>query len=370
MDIKQALKNFFTDIKNFVSFKSILGVDVGTSSIKMVEVSRRGEKLYLDNYAILHTREYLERGNAAIQTSSFKPSIKDLTNLLKVVIANAKPKTRKVVASVPVFSSFVTTFEMPLLSRKETEGAVSFNARQFIPIPIENVSLEWEKSDEYEKAGKRFQQILITAIPNDVVSDFKKIFSKAGLRLSALELENQSLARLLKQEIREPAMIMDIGAESTNFFAFDEGLIRKSMQVDYGGSVLTKTMAKAIGLSPKRAEELKQRLGLTGTMETRELSTSLMPFLDVIIREANQARSSFEKTLRKKITKIILLGGGAKLKGIEDYVEKNLEMEVVSINPLGNFKYPGSIRPIVPDLNKELAIACGLALKFYSQDGK
>lgn len=359
------ISNFFSDIKNFISFKSVLGVDIGTTSIKIAEVTRRGERLYLDNYGILSTHEYLERGNAAIQTSAFSPSVKDLSGLLGLAVANMKPKTKKVIASVPVFSSFVTTFEMPLISKKETESAVSFNARQFIPLPLEKVSLEWEKADEYEREGRRFQQILITAIPNDIIGDYKKAFSKAGLRLSALELENQSLARLAGREFREPIMIIDIGAESTNILAFDEGLIKKSFQTDYGGGALTKALARTTGLSPRRAEDLKQRLGLLGTMENKELSTSLIPFLDVIIREVQQARGNFKKVLRKDIKKAALTGGGAKLKGMNDYVKKVLDMEIVEINSLGGFRYPGSVEPIVSSLNKELAIACGLALKFH-----
>lgn len=374
------VKDFFTDIRNFFSFGRVLGVDIGTVSIKFVELARRGDFVALENYGILTTKEYLKRPNALLQSGSLKLSAKDTAPLLTALLREAHPRAKRVIASVPAFASFAVPIEMPLMSHEETEQSIGFQAQRFIPVPVSEVAFEWDKVGEYENAeGKKFQRILLTAVPHELVHTYRELFHAAGLTLAALEVEHAALARAclslpdrqaggrqaLTHETPRRTMIVDIGAESTSMTIADGARVVAVGQADYGAVSLTHALAHALGISPTRAEELKRRRGLTVREGEYELSTSLLPFLDVIIRECERVRALYEKAFGVSLDRFMLVGGGANLLGIERYFAEALGISHEPARPFANVRYDGSLEPAMRTLNHELAPALGLALKAY-----
>lgn len=366
------VRDFFTDIRNFFSFGRVLGVDIGTVSIKLVELARKGDAVTLENYGMLVTKEYLKRPNAVIQSNSLKLSVRDTAPLLKTLVDEVKPKARKVFASVPAFASFAVPIEIPLMSREETEKSIGFQAQRFIPMPVSEVSFEWEKVGEYESAeGRKFQRILLIAVPNEIVKAYRELFHAAGLTLVALEVEHAALARAVTSfSPSAPAgshhrMIVDIGAQSTAIVVTEGGMVRTVGTADYGAVILTQALARNLGVSEVRAEELKKRRGLMVGEGEYELSTSLLPFLDVIIRECERVRVSYERTFGRPVERFTMVGGGANLLGIERYFTEALGIPHEPARPFSKVRYDEGLEPAMRTLNHDLAIATGLALKTY-----
>lgn len=362
------VSDFFMDIGNFFRGGSVLGIDIGTVSIKAVELAKKGETFSIANYGILGTTKYLNAANQAIQTSSLKISERDATDLLKTLIREMNPKTRLVVASIPSFTSFTTVLDMPLLSSDETSRSVLFQAQQYIPIPIKDVAVEWFSVNQYEGSqGQKFQRILLVGIPNDVVAVYKKIYKNAGLRLVSIELEQFALVRALKNFFSDaPTLLVDIGAQSTDIAIIEKGMIQEVEQTDYSGVYLTQALAKSLDVSMFRAEELKRRRGLSAFGADSELSTLLLPFLDVIIQETRHAKDVYERRYGKKIEKLMLVGGGSNLIGIEKYFSSQIGLTLSHHSVFTGFEYPPSIEPAIKGLGNELAIALGLAQKYFS----
>jgi len=362
----QILSDFFTDIKNFFSVGRVLGVDIGTASVKVVELTRKGEIISLENYGALQMREHLERGNAALQSSSLKLDGREAVRAIKILLGEMKPTARKAIASVPSFAAFSVPIEMPLLSREETGKSVAFQARQYIPMPVDEVALEWEKAGEFENLrGQRMQHVFISAIPNALIAEYKSIFRAAGLHLVSLEAESASLARALSSAEDHTTLIVDIGTESTAMVVAHGVAVQQVGQTDYGSLLLTQALARSLGISPARAEELKRRRGLlTGGAEA-ELSTSLLPFLDVIIRECERVRGLYERTYGARVERFMLAGGGANLRGIEEYFRERLQLALAEPRPFIRLSYPSGLEPAMQFLNREFAVATGLALRFF-----
>ncbi|KKS43949.1 hypothetical protein A2116_00710 [Candidatus Jorgensenbacteria bacterium GWA1_49_17] len=357
--------DFFSDITNFLKAGSVLGVDIGTTSIKMAEVSRKGANFKLLNYGILETKGYLEHSNQAIQTGSLEIVEKETVNLLNTLLHEVKPKTKTVLVSVPVFSSFLVPLDMPFLSSQETGKSISFQAKQYIPLPENAVSVDWIKVDEFENdRGVKFQRLLLIGIPSSVIRKYKNIFRAVGLRLVALELEILALARALNPD--KPTIVIDIGGEVASINVIEGGFVKHSSVSDYGGIHLTKSLSQGLGLSVVRAEELKRRRGLLGREGESELSTLILPFLDVIIQETRYARDSYERRYGKKVEKLMLVGGGANLLGIEKYFGREMNLPTVEPATLRGFEYAPDLEPIVKNLNKELPVAIGLAKKYFT----
>jgi len=359
--VKKTAAIFFSDISGFLKPQRVLGIDIGTSSIKLVEIYKKSEKMRLENYGLLETKNYLKRPNEIIQASGLKISVRETVALLKTLLEKVKPKTKTAVASLPLFSVFITFFDLPLLSLRETVAAISFHARQFIPLPPSEVSLDWLKVDEFEnEKGIHFQRVILIGIPKEIVRTYQQIFKEAGLKLAALEIESLALLRAVMSH-NSLTFIVDLGAVSTNFIISQKSVLRYSGQSDYGGAFLTQAVARSLEIDPWRAEELKRRTGLLATAGESELSSLICPFLDVIIGEARRVKDTYEKTSGRKVERLMLLGGGANMPGIEKYFSSQLELVAVKPFTFSGLEYPQEIEPMVKELNNILAVAIGLA---------
>jgi type IV pilus assembly protein PilM len=242
---------------------------------------------------------------------------------------------------------------------------VGFEARQYIPLPISEVAVDWLKVGEFENAeGARLQQILLIGIPNEVIKKYKTIFKNCGLRLAALEVESVALVRAFPRFPR-PTLIVDIGALSTNIVATEGGVLKHGAQTDYGGIHLTQALSKSLGVSGRRAEELKRRRGLTATGGESELSTLIVPFLDVIIQEVRYAKDSYERRFSKKIEQAVLVGGGAELLGAEKYFERQLSLPVLSPEIFSDIDYDEKLAPLRKSFSRIFPVAVGLAKKYF-----
>lgn len=369
MDLRHnPVTDFFKDISNFLSFKQALGVDIGTASIKMAEIGRLGDNFVLKGYGLLETKEYLVRGNEAIQTSSLKISEVETAELLKTLLHEVKPAGRKVFASLPAFNVFVVPIDLPLMSAVETAKTIPFQAKQFIPLPISEVTLDWTKIEEFDdKKGGKYQRLLLRAVPNDLIKKYKAIFRAAGLQLAAFEVESVALGRVLVKRTDPVTMVIDIGALSTSMAVFENGVLKQVGQTDYGSASLTQVLSRSMSISPLRADELKRRRGLTGTGGEYELSTSLMPFLDVIIQECERVRKLFESAHTNKVERAILVGGGANLPGIENYFAAQIKLKFDRPMATAFLKYPAELEPTLRSLNNDLSVAIGLAMRAYTR---
>lgn len=362
-----AVTDFIRDIGNFFHGGSALGIDIGTTAIKAMEVRKTGDIFSLENYALLETKDYLEHPNQAIQKSSLKPSENDLVATLKLLLRDMRPKSKLAIASLPSFSTFSTLLDFPALSDAETDKAIGFQAAQFIPLPIAEVTLEWRRIGEYaDKEGVRHQRVLLVAVPNDVIKIYTNIFKRAGLKLIALEAEAFSLARALRGSFSEaPTLIVDIGGVSTGISVLAGGRIEYMTQTDYSGVYLTQALSRSLEISMSRAEELKKRRGLIGGEADSEIGTMLTPFLDVIMQETRRAIDSYQKNSGKKVEKIALAGGGANLLGIEKYFGSQFGIPLAHHSFTGGLSLSPLLTPARKEMDNRFAVAYGCARRYF-----
>ncbi|RJP45632.1 type IV pilus assembly protein PilM [Candidatus Parcubacteria bacterium] len=347
---------------------SRLGVDIGTTSVKVVEV-RGGKQLpEISNYGILESTGHLLRANKVLQTSSLKIFEDEAVELLKLLLREMRPKSREAVASLPSFSAFMTVLDFPEMGNSDLEKTMAFQARQYIPLPISEVAIDWLKVGEFEdRRGVRRQQILLISVPQEQIRKYQKIFNAAGLRLDVLEIESLGLIRAVVGSDPTPTIIIDIGSRSTNIALAEKGQLKSSAQTDFAGSSLTQALATSLSINPVRAEELKKERGILSTGPSYELSTIMLPFLDAIMNEVKKAQFNYQSQFpdAPKMERVILSGGGANLLGIEKYFQKELELPTVKATPFSKFSYPATMEPLVSELNPHLSVALGLALREF-----
>ncbi|MFH1188791.1 MAG: type IV pilus assembly protein PilM [bacterium] len=346
--------------------KSYLGVDIGTTSIKIVELANAGEKPVLKNYGILESYGHLERLNNAIQTSSLKMLDRETAELLAMLVKQLKGKTTDVIASLPTFSAFTALLDIPVMSPEETAQAMQYQARAFVPLPVSEVTIDWIPIEEYEdEKGRKKQHILLVSVPNEHIERYQRIFKLAGLQLRALEIEGLSLSRILTAGDPTLTLIVDIGARSTAILVSRNGFLKYTAQTDFAGGSLTQAVSSGLRINIHRAEELKKRKGLLGTGGEQELSALMVTFLDVILGEVQRVRINYEKDYKEKIERVILSGGGANLLGIERYMSDVLKIPVVKANPFDRVIYPPAVSPFLKEMAGPFSTSLGLGIKEF-----
>lgn len=350
-----------------------LGVDIGTSSVKIVELERENTGLKLNNYGIMDGSDFFgtQSGNSNAP-SGLRISENDIAAALKQLIQETKIRTSEAVMSIPIFSSFLTVMELPELSAKELESAVPFEARSYIPVPLSEVVLDWlvipsssaaASPVAVARAGGKVNVLLI-AVPKEVVSKYQRIAAAAGLKLEALESESFSLARVLVANDPSTVMLIDLGARNTNVTIMDGTFIFMSHSADFSGRGITKVIASSLNVAPDRAEALKKTAGVSSSGSEKGITQVVAPFLDKLANEVERMDALFFKKENKKVEKIILVGGMANLPGLTEYLSRHLGVAVAVGNPFSRIKFESVLEQIFRrELASGLAVAAGLAMR-------
>lgn len=362
------MANPFSFLAKSIAPQTYLGVDMGTTSIKVVEVRKGEQRPRVTNYGFLESSGYLARANQALQTSGLKIFEKDAVELLKTVIKQTGTVATEVIASLPPFEVFTTLMDFPAMGPNEIQQAIVYQAKQYVPLPLSEVALDWMKVADYQdEKGFAHQKILLISVPQEEIRKYQRIFAGAGLKLHALELESLSVARLFAGD-PTPSVIVDIGSRSTNIIFMQGGIMVWGAQSDFASSSLTQALATSLGINPVRAEELKRERGILGTGPNYELSSIMLPYVDAIVNEIKKAQFSFTQQFpaAAKAERVVLAGGGANLLGIDKYFEKEIGVPVVKATPFAKCEYPPEIAAFLPELNPLLTVALGLGIKEFT----
>lgn len=347
--------------------KSRLGIDIGTGQVKIVELKKEKTGYELKNYAIWNLAV---DGDDVIQTSSLNILEQDIVEHIKKLIKIAGLNSKEAVMSLPAFSTFATVMELPKIPDSELGRAIEFEATHYIPVPLKEVHLDWtvvrdkkvERLDIASKDASRVarQEVLIAAVPNDLLNKYENIAKKVGVKLKALELETFALGRVLTSDTAEPVLIMDLGKRSSSLNIIEKGIVFLSRNLDIGGNEVSRAIASSLGVSFDRAEEIKKTMGIQGNSNIKKV---IGLTLDSIINETERLIDTYYQKYQRKPVKIILTGGLSGIKGLKEYLEENLRIEIHVANPWKNISYSKVLEPALQELAPVLAIAVGLAMR-------
>src|SRR3989338_2588840 len=130
----------------FKTTGTYLGFDIGTTTVKAVELKGSAKGVVtMVNYGLLEVSGYLERFNSALQTSNLKLLDTDIVRYIRILIEKMKPKTDRVIAALPAFSAFTTLLDLPVMSDHEIAQSIAFQAKNYVPLPISSVTIDWIK---------------------------------------------------------------------------------------------------------------------------------------------------------------------------------------------------------------------------------
>lgn len=351
-----------------IGVKKSLGVDVGTSSIKIVELSG-GRKKSLENYGEVKTQVLYQKPFRTFERGILFLSSQAIARAILAILEEAKIKTKKAIFSIPDFSSFFTNFTLPQMAQEELEAAIKYEARQHIPLPLSQVTLDWQiiQEESFEKEEKGVK-ILLVAVPNEIISQYQEIAALSKLELQALEAEVFGLLRSLVRDEKKVVLMVDIGARSTTCSVIDNKILKISHSFDTSGSELTASLARSLSIDYKTAKEIKQKYGLVPCPEffpedPLKLRKILLPLIDLILSEIEKISKTFSQKEGKKIEKLILAGGVALLPGLKEYFSHSLNLEVQYANPFLDLDFNPILEKTLEEMGPSFGVAVGMALR-------
>lgn len=357
-----------------IGYSGNIGVDIGTSSIKMVELEKRGGRFMLKNYGMFELKG-ANNINSGDQSDEWQSILKmpdsEISDGLREVRKRAKMEPTSVIASIPSFSTFATVIEMPYVSNEDLARALPFEAKKYIPIPLNDVVLDWsivgivenkKNNDKSEKNNLSMVEVFLAAVPKDETSRYQTIMKNAGLRLQALELENSALIRAILGNDLSTAAIINIGGRSTSIIIVSRGYERISHNYEIGGFEITRAISRSLNISLEKAEELKRKFGL-GKSEENIINESMTSLIDMMVFETQKTIAGYEESKGEKIGSVILIGGLTNMPGFSDYFKGKLGRNVIIGNPFSRVVYSKELEPLIPELKSTLAIASGLAMR-------
>ncbi|MCK6462384.1 MAG: type IV pilus assembly protein PilM [Candidatus Pacebacteria bacterium] len=343
--------------------QSVLGVDIGGSSVKVVQLRKEKERAILETYGEVALGPYggLKIGqNIKLPEDKIAEAVRDV-----VKESNAKATAAKV--AIPLRSSFVKIITLPVADDSNISEIIAMEARRHIPIPVSEVALDWwaipKTSDNKNQAKPtNSTEVLLVAIHNDVINDYKNIIKKAGLEAASYEIEAFSVVRSAISRGSPTIAVVDFGSASTKMAVVDYGIIKSSHLINKGSHDITLAMAQSLGVDFAKAEEMKKEIGLSDLPEHQEIVDVMKPILDYIFHEIGVFLKDFQARHNRSVSKIIFTGGGSLLKGLSGHGVKRLTVEVEAADPFGKTEHPVFLDKILKEIGPNFSVATGLAL--------
>jgi type IV pilus assembly protein PilM len=344
---------------------SVLGIDVGSSSIKVVQIQNKNGKAVLQTYGEISLGPY---ANTEIGRAT-KLNPEKIAEALKDLLTESNVSTVDSAVSIPMRSSMVSVFKMPNMRDKQLSQMIPIEARKYIPVPISEVTLDWfvvpKVGESQEDALKqKFIEAMVVAIHNDVLNNFSTIVTNTQLNTSFFEIEMFSTSRsVLDTAYNMPVMIVDIGAAATKVYITERGVVRDSHIISRGSQNITLNASSAMGITVDYAEKLKRNYGNNNEKQDKQLKEVIDLVIDPIFSDANSILYSFQKKYNKNVSRVVLVGGGALLHGIEDRAVKKFGVEVILGDPFGKVEVPAFLMEVLKSTGLSFTVAIGLALR-------
>lgn len=348
---------------------SFFGVDVGLSSVKVVQLRNDHGRVVLETYGELATGPY--GGLAVGQATSLSPE--KLGELIKDLLREANVTAKRGAIAIPLRASLIVDAEIPEVPDANLAAVVPLEARKYVPVPISEVALDWIKIppsadaqlEWSENKGKRpMIKLLIVAIQNDSISQTQEAARLGGFTPDFVEVETFSSIRSTLRGDLGATALLDIGAGSSKLAIVDRGVVRVSHTINKSSQDITIAISRSLGVPFTKAEEIKREVGMVDRSSTYgELGSVVNPTVEYLFAEASRVMVKYQKDNRRSVDKLVLVGGGAQLKGLIEIAKREVGIPVSLGTPFDKTETPAFLANVLQNAGPSFAVSLGLALR-------
>ncbi len=319
----------------FYKDKPLFGLDIGFNTIKVMQIYSDGKSNSVGGYGVIKFDSNAIKEGVIEDYEALAKAAVELFD--KNIIGTIT--TRRVAATLPASKAYQRVMSVPAkLSRKELDEAVRSEAEQYIPIPLDDLYLDYTATTNI---GDN-REVLVVAIPKNIVDSYMKFFAVLGLEVCALETTISAASRIIaKAENSDdiPTILIDLGSLSVDLTVFDKNLVVNGT-IPGGGDDFSNRIAEILSIEKAEANTLKTKYGLGVSKNQAEIREALKPQLDSLIKEIRRVVRYYEERTEgaSTIGQIITMGGGANMPGLVDYLTDNLRIPTRMCNFWSEFE--------------------------------
>jgi type IV pilus assembly protein PilM len=344
-------------------YRPYLGLDITTSSVKLIELTMSGGQYRVESYAAEPTPHNAINEKAIVDADAVGEAIRR-------AVKRAGAKSRNAAIAISGDAAITKVIQMPLnLRENELEAQVEMQADQYIPFPMEEVSYDYQVVGPSEK-DSTMMDVLLVATRTENVEQRRAAVQAAGLTTKLVDVEAFALENacaLMRHQMPDGGMdrtiaVVDFGASATTFSVLRDLKVVYTRDFAFGGQLLTEEIMRTYGLTMEEAGRAKKEGGLPSNYQPEVLD----PFIDDMTQQVSRSLQFYlaSGSGRTQPDQMLICGGCANIPGVADVISSRVGVAALKGDPLGNMKIASKAQSVVNDATA-LLIACGLALRSF-----
>jgi len=335
-----------------------IGLDIGSTSIKVVELSKRG-----NDYMLKSAGAVGYSGPEIDANFTDEKAIANMVAVIKKLFKDAKISSKDVSISLPETQVFTRILPFPMLNDQEIASAVKWEAEEYIPIPLKDAIMEHQIIDRREDTKPPQVLVLLVASLRSLVEKYVEILEKADLNVVSVETELMSMVRCLAP-VDKSALLIDFGAKSTNIAVSNNGQLYFTRSIPTAGAAFTRAVSQALGANAAQAEEYKKTYGLDERQLEGKVGKALLPIIKVVSQEIKKAIHYYQLNLKgNSPSTVIISGGSAGMPGLAPALTNLLGLEVTVGSPFSKIQVDPTAAQSLANYAPLYSVAVGLALR-------
>lgn len=323
----------------FYQDKPVFGLDIGLSSLKVMQIDRSHKKQTVVGYGVTSFEPTVFNDGVLIEPEALAKIAYEMFD--KHIVGGIN--TRRAVLAIPASKTFTRSMTLPKLKSKDLAAAVQLEAEQYIPVPIDDLYMDYSIVSENDKE----MEILAVAVPNRVVDSYLDLTRLLGIEVVAVETTISAAGRLFVQAEQSdvPTVLIDLGSLSTDITIYDKGLVVTGT-VAGGGDSFTNLISERLNVNKQEAHIIKTKYGLGVSKKQKDITEGLKPVLDQLLKEIRRMIRYYEERSNtdRKIGQIVTMGGGANMPGLSEYMTSTLRLPVRMCDPWQHLDF-GDLQP-------------------------
>lgn len=359
-----SLSNIFSGLGNSVgqSEPTTIGIDIGSASVKVVEIEETPRTIMLRTYGELQLGPYDQKPLGEIVSVVSGKKIEAVSDVMRESGVTGKFGA----LAIPLSSSFLTVIPVPKNGNAPDDltTRIPVEARKYVPLPIADVTLDWTELAARENDKTMVREVLLAAIENKALSEQKELLRAIGLKGEVAEIEAFSLIRSLWKVNKKTLAILDLGARSSKLYIVRDGMLERVHRVSAGGREITRLVSEKLGISFEEAENLKRNYDRASD-NGQKIYQTMTSVLDGPLSEFGRLIGQYESRLGEQIERIVVSGGVGSSPFCIDYVKDRFGRPVEKADPFAKVAYPAFMEDTLKDIGPAFGVALGAALRAF-----
>lgn len=327
----------------------IISFDIGSSNMKVLVGNSKDGQIFIERYDIIPIPEDTIFDGKIYHRSK-------LAEILKKYMKEYKIKTKNIWVTISSSETILRSFELPRMKDKELKQAIKYEIEYLLPETIDNYVVDFNILQEYQIESQEeqvdFLKVQAVALPKSIAMTYLETFEKAGLKILVIDIQPNNMAKLFggrkklikpfkdQETIDQNIAIIDIGNQNTSITVLECDKVFLNRVIHKGGANITRLICETYEMDFNRAEEWKKNNDILNQDINKELSSVLEEYIKELIVEINKILDFFiSRSKEKKLDRIYLIGGSAKIKNIDRYFQNYTHINTALGNDYKNINF-------------------------------